>query len=129
VVLIRRIKLGNTTVRKVMEVSEIVGVDPNDRATFRKIFEWDPQSCVFNLKVKTINESHIFSKISDLKHVSIESLKNEMEKRECVLGWRTKKNISSYDEVANIVRRYYQNPDEVYKNARLEIEGEGGQQR
>ena len=123
VVLIRRIKLGNMTVRKVMEVSEIVDVDSNNRGVFKKIYEWDPQSCVFNLKVKTINESYIFGKISDLRHISIKSLNDEMEKREVVLGWMAKKNIGSYDEVANIVRKYYQNPDEVYKKARLEIEG------
>jgi flagellar protein FlaI len=120
VVLIRRIKLGNAIIRKVLEVSEIVGVDTNNRAIFRKIYEWDPQNNIFALKVKSIRESYAFEKVTDLKHVSIETLNDEMKKRECILEWMAKKNINNYDEVANIIRRYYQSPDEVYKKARLE---------
>jgi flagellar protein FlaI len=121
VVLIRRIKIGNLIIRKVLEVSEIVGIDTNNRAIIKKIYEWDPQNNIFALKIKSIKESYAFEKITDLKQVSIETLNDEMKKRESILEWMAIKNINNYDEVANIIRRYYQNPDEVYKKARLEV--------
>jgi hypothetical protein len=31
------------------------------------------------------------------------------------------KNIKSYDDVADIVRRYYLNPNDVYNRARMEM--------
>jgi flagellar protein FlaI len=121
IVLIGRTKLGETTVRRVLDVSEITGVDEKTgRATFRKMYEWDPERGFSIISAKSPDKSSIFRKITERKHVSMDTLFDEMNRRECVLNWMVHKNIRSYDEVAGVVRRYYADPSEVYNRARLE---------
>jgi flagellar protein FlaI len=122
IVLIGRTKLRETVIRRVLDVSEIVGVDEKSgRALFRKICEWDPRSDTFALNIKSLAESYVFKRITELKHISIGNLMEEMDRREVILRWMAKKSIKSYDEAAGIVRSYYLNPGEVYNRARLEV--------
>jgi flagellar protein FlaI len=121
IVLIGRTKLGEATARRVLNISEITGIDDKtERATFRKIFEWDPSSDSFIFIAKSVDQSFIFKKITELKHVSMAFLLDEMNRREHVLRWMVRKNIQSYDKVAGVVRRYYTDPNDVYNRARLE---------
>ena len=121
IVLIGRAKLNETTVRRVLDVSEITGVDEKSgRASFEKIYKWEPQSDSYIFSAKSANESYIFEKIAELKHIPMETLLEELERREHDLKWMVRKNIKSYDEVASVVRRYYTDPNDVYNRARLE---------
>jgi flagellar protein FlaI len=121
IVLIGRTKIGETTVRRVLDISEITGTDDQtERATFKKIFEWNPSSDSFTIIAKSADQSFIFKKITELKHVSMPFLLDEMNKREHVLRWMVRKNIQSYEDVAGIIRRYYTDPNDVYSRARLE---------
>jgi flagellar protein FlaI len=121
IVLIGRTKHDEATVRRVLDVSEITGInDETERADFKKIFEWDPNSDSFVFIAKSADQSFIFKKITELKHVSMSFLLDEMNKREHILRWMVRKNIRSYEEVAGIIRRYYTDPNDVYNRARLE---------
>jgi flagellar protein FlaI len=121
IVLIGRTKLGEATARRVLNISEITGIDDKtERATFRKIFEWDPSSDSFIFIAKSVDQNFIFRKITELKHVSMTFLLDEMNRREHVLRWMVRKNIQSYEKVADVVRRYYTDPNDVYNRARLE---------
>jgi len=123
IVLIGRTKVGEATARRVLNISEITGIDDKtERATFRKIFEWDPSSDSFIFIAKSADQSFTFRKITELKHVSMTFLLDEMNRREHVLRWMVRKNIQSYDKVADIVRRYYTDPNDVYNRARLETQ-------
>jgi len=122
IVLIGRAKLRDTSVRRVLDISEIIGVDDKTGSTkFMKVYEWDSRSDSFLFFIKSAAESFVFRKIADMKHVPMEVLLNELERREYVLKWMVQKNIKSYDDVADIVRRYYLNPNDVYNRARMEI--------
>jgi flagellar protein FlaI len=121
IVLIGRTKIGEATVRRVLDISEITGIDDQtERATFKKIFEWDPNSDSFVFVAESADQSYIFKRITELKHVSMAFLLDEMNRREHVLKWMANKNIQSYDQVADMVRKYYTDPNEVYNRARLE---------
>ncbi len=121
IALIGRTKLQDTVVRRVLDVSEIVGVDDKSgRTTFRKVYEWNSESDSFNFLIKSASESQIFKKITELKHVPIESLLVELDKRETILKWMVRKNIKNYDDVAEVIRRFYLNPNNVLNKARLE---------
>jgi flagellar protein FlaI len=122
IALIGRAKLRDTAVRRVLDVSEITGVDERTGSTmFMKVYEWDPGSDSFIFNIKSAAESFVFKKITSVKHVPMEVLLNELERREYVLKWMVQKNIKNYDDVADIVRRYYLNPNDVYNRARMEI--------
>jgi flagellar protein FlaI len=121
IALVGRTRLRDRVVRRVLDVSEIVGVnDKTGRAVFKKMYDWNPLTDAFVFRAKSVAESTIFKKITELRHVTIESLMEELDKREFILKWMTRKDIKSYDEVAEVVRRYYLNPSEVYNRARLE---------
>ncbi|MEE9509355.1 MAG: type II/IV secretion system ATPase subunit, partial [Candidatus Bathyarchaeia archaeon] len=121
IVLIRRTKIRDSTVRRVLDISEITGVmEESERAVFKKIYEWDSGTDSFVFTAKSASESHIFKKITELRHVPLETLQEELKRREYILKWMVRKNIKSYDEVADIVRRYYLNPNDVVNRARLE---------
>ena len=121
IALIGRTKLNETTVRRVLDVSEITGVDEKSgRASFEKIYKWEPESDSYIFSAEFANESYIFEKITELKHIPVATLLEELERREHVLKWMVRKNIKSYGEVASVVRRYYADPNDVYNRARLE---------
>ena len=120
VVLIRRTNLRGATVRRVVEVSEIVGVaEETNRAIFQVMYEWNPRSDSFVSRTESVDESLAFRRIAHLKHVPTRALTSEMERRERVLEWMARQNISSHREVSDIVRRYYISPDEIYRKAML----------
>lgn len=122
IVLIGRTKLRDTTVRRVLDISEITGVDDKTgRAIFKKMYEWDPGSDSFIFTAKSASEGYVFKKITELKHVPMETLLNELKRREHILKWMAQKSIKSYDDVADVVRKYYLNPNDVYSRARLEM--------
>jgi len=120
--LIGRTKLRDTTVRRALDISEITGVnDKTGRATFMKMYEWDPGSDSFIFSAKSASKSYAFKKITKLKHVPMETLLEELKRREYILKWMAHTNIKSYGDVADVVRRYYLNPNDVYNRARLEM--------
>jgi flagellar protein FlaI len=122
IVSIGRAKLRDTVVRRVLNVSEIIGVDDKTRrAIFLKMYEWDSESNSFIFGVKSASESHAFKKITELNHVPMEHLLEELNRREYILKWMVRKNIRNYEDVASIVRKYYLNPNDVYNRARLEM--------
>lgn len=122
IVLIGRTKLRGNTVRRAMDVSEITGVDDKTgRAIFLKVYEWDSGSDSFIFSLKSASESYVFKKITELRHVSMESLLKELNRREHILKWMVQNKIKSYDDAANVVRSYYLNPNDVYNRARLEM--------
>lgn len=122
IVLIGRTKLRDSTVRRVLDISEITGVnDKTGRAMFTKMYEWDSGSDSFIFSAKQASESYVFKRITELRHVLMEDLLNELKRREYVLKWMVQRNIGSYDHVADIVRRYYLDPNEVYNRARVEM--------
>jgi flagellar protein FlaI len=123
IVSIGRTKIRDTVVRRVYDVSEITGVDAKtERATFLNIFKWNYEKDSFTFSPRTVRESHIFKKISELKFTSLETLTAELDRREHILNWMARKDIKSYDNVADVVRKYYANSNEVYNRARMEME-------
>lgn len=121
VVLIGRTRLRDRVIRRVLDVSEIIGInEKTDRAIFKRIFDWDPRADSFTFHLKSFDESHVFKKIMELKHVTIEDLLEEVNKRELILNWMSRKGIKNYDEIAENIRRYYLNPSEIYNRARME---------
>jgi flagellar protein FlaI len=121
IALVERTRIRDITVRRVLDVSEITGVDyQTGRAVMLKIYEWDHERDSFNFCIKSARESFVFKKISELRHVSLEDLERELERREGILKWMVRRNIKNYDDVADVVRKYYLNPEEIYNRTRLE---------
>jgi len=119
---IGRTKIGDRVVRRVLDVSEITGVNHrSDRAEFLDIYRWNYETDSFEFRPKSLSASYVLEKIAKLRFVSTDTLLAELDRREHILSWMAGKNIKTYDEVAGMVRKYYANPEEVYSEfARLE---------
>ncbi|MCX8151239.1 MAG: type II/IV secretion system ATPase subunit [Candidatus Bathyarchaeota archaeon] len=122
IALINRTKYHDRVVRRVLDLSEITGVNPKtERAIFTKLFEWDPRDDTFLMHLKSFTESTALKKIAESKHVPIESIVEELEKREFILKWLVHKGFKTYDEISEVIRRFYINPAEIYNKARFEV--------
>ena len=119
---IKRVKRGDQIMRRAVTVAEIAeGTQGENGLEIERRFEWRTEDDTFTYNPPSIIGTDVFKLISEMKHISIEKLKEEQERRETILRWMAKNNVSSYDDVANVVRSYYLTPDEVYNNARMDI--------
>jgi flagellar protein FlaI len=121
IVQIRRIVDGENVVRKVTEVAEIVGNKPDGTPILKKRVSWNHESRSFEFIMPNKDDNYLLMKISEFNHIPPEELVEELERKQLILEWMVKAGIRSHDEVAEVVRSYYLNPDEIYQRARVEI--------
>ena len=119
---INRVKLGDQIVRRAVTIAEIAeGTSGEDGPLIERRFEWKAEKDAFTYNSPSIIGTDLFKLISENKHIPLEKLKEEQDRRVTILRWMVKNNVNSYDDVANVVRSYYLTPDEVYNNARMDV--------
>lgn len=117
---IRRVKLVDQVDRRVVAVDEITGLSQSeDGVELQNRFEWNEVDDSFSYVPPSDESESIFGQISHVRHIPIEKLEEEQTRREAILRWMAEKEINSYEDVADIFRNYYLNPDEVYNKARM----------
>jgi flagellar protein FlaI len=122
IALISRTKYRDRVVRRVLDLSEIAGVDnKTERAVFKKLYAWDSRDDTFKLQVESLAQSVALQKVADMKHVPIEGIVEELARREFVLSWMVRKGLMKHDEVSEVIRQYYVNPGEVFNKARFGV--------
>ena len=97
--------------RRLREIVEIVNVDSEGVALTNTPFIWNPSDDKFYFK----RNSKVFEKITKRYGVSTEELELEFRKRVMLTYKMYQKKISKFEEVQEIVNRYYKNPEEVLR--------------
>ncbi|MCK4581937.1 Flp pilus assembly complex ATPase component TadA, partial [Candidatus Bathyarchaeota archaeon] len=120
---IRRVKVGDVVVRRATSVTEITGVTRDGTVETQERFTWNPEYDRYDYIEPHGDEEDCFSQISKTRHIRLEHLFKEHERRETIISWMVDRGINTYDEVAKVVRNYYVSPDEVYNAARLGLDG------
>jgi flagellar protein FlaI len=133
IIQIGRVKLDDKILRRVKQVAEITS-SPVSSATqtaeiveLKTRFEWDPETDDFifhepsDIDQLLDDSKDIYTIISETQHIPIEKIVEEQNRREIILKWMIEKNIKSYQEVAEIVRNYYADPEKVFNEARLGV--------
>lgn len=95
--------------RRITEIAEVVGIEEGT-IQLSKLFEWDSEKDDFrNLTIvsKTLEE------MANLKGIPISKLNDEWKKRQRVLNYLVKNNISSQIDIQQILETYYLNPNYV----------------
>ncbi len=114
----RRIRRGTVNVRRSFEIQEIVGVDPvTHELILNKVFGWNPREDNFTY----FGRSNILEKVLEEQNMTMEELNDEWDRRALILNWMARKKIEHYEQVAEIIRDYYQAPDQTYDRARREL--------
>lgn len=117
---IRRVKLRDQIARRVVTVTEVIGDTPSEEGVrLQNIFGFNSEDDCFTRDTTSGGGSEIFKLISMIKQIPVDKLTEEQSRRETILRWMAEREIKTYEEVADMVRSYYVNPDEVYNAARL----------
>ena len=102
--------------RKLREIVEIVNVNPEGIAITNTPFSWNPADDKFYFK----SGSKVFEKISKRYGVNMQDLENEFRKRIQIIYQLFRKKIFKFEEVQEVVGKYYKKPAEVLRE--LEVQ-------
>ncbi len=106
-------KVKNNRARRCKQVVEIIDIDPTTKEILtNEVFRWDPIQDEFIYSGK----SYILERIRSEKDLTREEMTNEIKNRQQVIEWMNANNIRQFREVANIVTRYAENPQDILKN-------------
>ena len=107
-IVIRRVKGSDgKSTRKAMSIQEI-----KTSNSYHDAFKWDPKSDYFNSRLE---DSEMIERISSQTGRSVEEILEEIERRKIVLKWLVQRGVRAYDKVAEVVGKYYRDPEALMK--------------
>ncbi len=105
-----QVRVGGKMVRRLKEVVEFVGFDPDtDDLLTNTVFNWDQVS---DRHVFT-GHSNIFDEIQAKKGWTTEEMLDEWYRRITTLSWMMANNVREFERVAAILQEYYRRPDRL----------------
>jgi flagellar protein FlaI len=108
--IITRVK--NTRARRCKQIIEVIDIDPTTKEILtNEVFRWDPVEDSFIYSGK----SFVLERIRAEKDLNREQMTDEIKKRAKIVEWMNKNNVREFREVANLVARYAEDPNEVMK--------------
>jgi flagellar protein FlaI len=107
-IVIRRVKgQDGKSTRRAISVQEIKTSD-----SYHNAFKWDPKSDYF---IPQLQDSEMLERISSQTGQSIDEILDEFEKRKIVLQWLVQRGVREYAKVAEVVGKYYRDPETLMK--------------
>lgn len=118
VILQGQVRLKDNMVRRIKEIIEFVGIEPNTNEIItNSVFLWSPEDDKF----KFMGHSALFDKIALRKNISRNEVIDEWERRTEIINYMQKTNKRSFLEVSNIISSYYKHPDKTIRNLRGDV--------
>jgi flagellar protein FlaI len=113
-----QVKVGTKMTRRVKSLTEIVAIDPESgELVTNNSYVWNPADDTFNYS----GHSYVYEKISTIKNWSPRRMEIEVKRRELVLEYMEKENVSNYRDVARIVSEYYKDPEGVIERVQEKL--------
>ncbi|HEU12867.1 MAG: type II/IV secretion system ATPase subunit [Thermoplasmata archaeon] len=113
-----QVKVGTKMTRRVKSLTEIVAIDPESgELVTNNAYVWNPADDTFNYS----GHSYVYEKISTIKNWSPRRMEIEVKRRELVLEYMEKENVSNYRDVARIVSEYYKDPEGVIERVQEKL--------
>jgi archaeal flagellar protein FlaI len=118
-----QVKVGNDFVRRMKQIVEIVGFEPETNELITNtVYEWDPATDRFVFK----GHAFLFDKIMETKSMTHDEIMSEFDRRVEVMNYLLKKDIRNYREIWNLVNAYYKDHtrtmDRIHKDlAAMEV--------
>jgi len=104
VIFIVKMKYGQTYIRRVRNVYEILGFDREKNIPIvNELYKWNSLTD----KHDQVNPSRVLERITEQYGVPKETLKREIENRLKVISWMVESKIEDYVDVAKIIKLYY----------------------
>jgi flagellar protein FlaI len=102
--------VGRKRVRRTETVSEFVGINAasGDIST-REVYKWNP----VHDSIEKSGTSSVLESIMHNRGWEKERINKELEDRKALLQYMLDKDINDYREVTSIIRRYYEDREEI----------------
>jgi flagellar protein FlaI len=106
------VRVGKDMVRRIREVVEIVGFEPDTNEIITNtVFEWDQALDSFNFK----GHSFMFDKLIETKNITHDEMSKEFQRRVDIINYMVRKEMTDHRQIWSLINRYYNEPDKVMK--------------
>ncbi|OGS55641.1 MAG: secretion system protein E [Euryarchaeota archaeon RBG_19FT_COMBO_56_21] len=113
-------RVGMDMVRRIKQVIEIVGFEPETNELISNtVYEWDQATDKFVFK----GHSFLFDKIMEMKNLTHEELLQEFERRVDIVKYLVAKDIADFRDIWELIREYYKEPKVCAERVRRELYG------
>jgi len=110
----KRVEHVDKPTRRTVTSSEIIGLDPRSKEILtNEVFKWNPAKDTFEYT----GRSYLVERIAEKKGITTDAANEEIQHRMRVLEWMRTRNVRKYLDVSDVIRRYYEDPGRVYKEA------------
>ena len=111
-------RVGMDMVRRIKQVIEIVGFEPETNELISNtVYEWDQAGDKFVFK----GHSFLFDKIMEMKNLTHEELMEEFQRRVDIVKYMLAKDMSDHKDIWNLIRAYYKSPKDTATRVRREL--------
>lgn len=111
-------RVGMDMVRRIKQLIEIVGFEPETNELISNtVYEWDQATDKFIFK----GHSFLFDKIMEMKNLTHEELMQEFERRVDLVKYMVAKDMADHREIWGLIREYYKDPKGTGEMVRKEL--------
>ncbi|MEE8402967.1 MAG: CpaF family protein [Candidatus Hydrothermarchaeaceae archaeon] len=103
-------------IRRITEIAEIGGISKG-KISINTLYTWDPKDDVIK---PTGNQSSTLRKLAEIRGVSVEEVKEEMERRGEILKYMVETKVTGIKNVSDLINEYYTSPGDVISRVRGE---------
>jgi len=115
-------RVGTDLVRRIKQVIEIVGFEPETNELISNtVYEWDQATDKFIYK----GHSFLFDKIMEMKSLTHEEMMNEFNNRVDIIRYMVFRDINDHRKLWSLINSYYKDSEKTVAQIRKELE-EGG---
>jgi len=115
-------RVGTDLVRRIKQVIEIVGFEPETNELISNtVYEWDQATDKFVYK----GHSFLFDKIMEMKSLTHEEMMTEFINRIDLIKYMVFKDLTDHRKLWSLIYAYYKDPERTLGRVREEM-GEGG---
>ena len=114
-----QVRVGNDLVRRMKQIIEIVGFEPETNELITNtVYEWDQATDRFIYK----GHSFLFDKIMEMKSLTHDEMMTEFQKRIEIINYMVFKDMTDYRQIWAITNSYYKDPEKTLVRIRKETE-------
>ncbi len=119
VVMQAKVKVGTKMVRRIKNITEIVGVDPDtEELITNKAYTWNPADDSYSYS----GHSYIYDKVAQSKNWTEREMEREVKRRKMVLDYLEKEEIFNYKDFAHMISSYYRDKEAVMEKVRKRLD-------
>ena len=113
-----KLRVKDRSVRRVIQVSEIAGLDEStNKIKTHEFFKWDPITDTHRCS----GDSVVLNKIKERLGESTEKINEELRIRKMALEWMVKNDIRQQKDVAKTILEFYADPERFYERKRIVV--------